>query len=244
MKYDRTRKGLAVWVLALVALGTWLGAGMALNIGMRYAPAAASNGDEALDPATITVTPAERTVLPLGASGEENPSKVWTVRVEDANGVGVAGLLGGSFRKLYVSPESGSELRVLPILDAATAGRPGDYFVPLVAVTGAEPGSQHAAKVTVARPGFGALTAFINVRDREPGGNPWPRDRRRRQRRLGRSDKAARRTMRPAAQPAWRHTARTSPATRPPNGWAARLPEPGRPRRHGLGQGYLLSTRS
>lgn len=173
MKRDRTRKGLAVWVLALIALGTWLGAGMALNAGMRYAPAAASNGDDPV-PALITVTPAERTVLPLGAPGEENPSKEWTVRVTDAGGAGMAGLLEGSFRQLYVTSEPGSRLRVLPIVDAAASGRPGDYIVPLAAGAGAAPGSRHDARVTVVRPGFGALTAFIQVvigsPDEDPGG--------------------------------------------------------------------------
>lgn len=170
MKRDRTRKGLAVWVLALIALATWLGAGMALNAGMHSMPASASNGDDPpLHPETITVTPAERTVLPLGAPGEENPPKRWTVRVEDANGVGVTGLLEGPFRKLYVSNEIGSRLRVLPILDAAAASRPGDYFVTLAAADGAEPGSQHEARVTVVRSGFSALTEFIRVVIGNPG---------------------------------------------------------------------------
>ena len=149
----------------------WLGAGMALNVGLRYAPASASNGDDPV-PALITVTPSQRTVLPLGAPGEENPPRRWTVRVEDANGVGVTGLLEGPIRKLYVSNEVGSRLRVLPILDAAAAGGPGDYFVTLAAAGGAEPGSQHEARVTVARPGFGALTEFIRVVIGNPGEDP------------------------------------------------------------------------
>ena len=173
MKRDRTRKGPATWILALVALLTWLGAGMAINFGMPYAPAAASNGDDpALNPETMTIAPSERTVLPLGAPGEENPPRRWTVRVEDADGVGVAGLLEGDIRRLYVSAELGSRLRVLPIIDAAASGRPGDYFVTLAAVAGAEPGSQHAARVTVARPGFGALVMLITVVIGNPGQDP------------------------------------------------------------------------
>ncbi|MCY3886620.1 MAG: hypothetical protein OXG19_02795 [Chloroflexi bacterium] len=168
MQRDRTRKGLAVWILALVALGTWLGAGMALNAGLRYTPASAVNGEDPL-PALITVTPSERTALPLGAPGEENPSKEWTVRVTDAGGAGVAGLLEGSFRRLYVTSEFGSRLHVRSIADAAAAGRAGDYTVSLAAGAGAAPGSQHNARVTVIRPGFGPLTALINVVIGNPG---------------------------------------------------------------------------